>query len=101
MHSLEQSKRQKMELGKYDVIAHLATGGMSAVYQAFDREKNRPVALKVLKQDLAENPSTLKRFIREARAIRRLRHKNIVRVYELGKKSGAFYIAMEYVEGID
>ena len=88
-------------LGKYELICHVASGGMSAVYKARDSHTGRIIALKVLQPDMAETPVSLSRFRREASAAARLRHPNIVAVYGIGKKSGTHYIAMEYVDGID
>jgi serine/threonine-protein kinase len=89
------------QIGKYQILAHIATGGMGTVYQARDEVLGRVVALKVLDPDLASNPVLLERFRREARAASRLVHKNIVTLYECGEANGLYYIAMEYIEGID
>lgn len=88
-------------LGKYKVLAHIATGGMGTVYKASDEELGRLVALKVLDSSLAEKPNTLERFRREARHAARLLHKNIVTLYEYGHANGRHFLALEYVEGID
>lgn len=88
-------------LGKYKVLAHIATGGMGTVYKASDEELGRLVALKVLDDSMAEKPNTLERFRREARHAARLTHKNIVTLYEYGNADGRHFLALEYVEGID
>lgn len=88
-------------LGKYKVLAHIATGGMGTVYKASDEELGRIVALKVLDASLAEKPNTLERFRREARHAAKLTHKNIVTLYEYGHANGLHFLALEYVEGID
>jgi serine/threonine protein kinase len=88
-------------LGKYKVLAHIATGGMGTVYKASDEQLGRVVALKVLDISLAEKPSTLERFRREARHAAKLFHKNIVTLYEYGETDGRHYLALEYVDGID
>jgi serine/threonine protein kinase len=88
-------------LGKYKVLAHIATGGMGTVYKASDEELGRLVALKVLDASLAEKPNTLERFRREARHAARLSHKNIVTLYEYGQANGLHFLALEFVEGID
>ena len=90
-----------LRIGKYEVLKHVATGGMGAVYKARDTELDRIVALKVLAGSLAENPAAIERFGREARAAARLRHENIVNVYDFGQVSGTFFIALEFVEGTD
>jgi serine/threonine protein kinase len=88
-------------LGKYKILAHIATGGMSTVYKASDEQLGRLVALKVLDTALAEKPNTLERFRREARHAAKLIHKNIVTLYEYGQAEGRHFLALEYVEGID
>jgi eukaryotic-like serine/threonine-protein kinase len=88
-------------IGKYQIQAHLATGGMGAVYRAVDPERGLTVALKVLPPDLAARPAVLERFRREARHGLKLRHENIVTLYEFGEAEGTFYLAMEFVDGID
>src|SRR5947209_2846601 len=86
-------------IGKYEVVAHIATGGMCAVYRARDRELGREVALKILPPDLAADPIRLERFRREARSAAKLRHENIVTLYEFGEVSGTYFLALEFVEG--
>jgi serine/threonine protein kinase len=90
-------------LGKYEVESHIATGGMGAVYRARDVELRRAVALKVLPTHLAERPSVLERFRREARHAARLSHPNIVTLYECGydPAHNLYYLAMEFIEGIN
>ena len=88
-------------IGKYRVLAHIATGGMGTVYRARDEVLGRVVALKVLAPELARNPVLLERFRREARAAARLVHKNIVRLYECGEAEGLHYLALEYIQGVD
>src|SRR5271156_1808370 len=90
-------------LGKYEVLAHVATGGMGAVYKAMDLELRRTVALKVLPAHLAVNSASMERFRREARHAARLNHPNIVTLYECGYDADQdlHYLALEYIDGID
>jgi len=88
-------------IGRYKVVSHIATGGMGAVYKAFDPKAQRDVALKVLSPELAAKPVMVERFRREGKHAAKLRHENIVTVYECGEANGHLYIAMEFVEGID
>src|ERR1700751_3459143 len=88
-------------VGRYEVVAHLATGGMGEVYKARDVQLGREVALKVLPDHLAENPSSVERFRREARAAARLSHKNIVTLYDWGQDGRTWFLALEFVDGID
>jgi serine/threonine-protein kinase len=88
-------------IGKYDLLKHIATGGMGAVYKARDTELGREVALKVLSIDLSKKPILLKRFRREALTGAKLRHENIVTLYECGTDSGVHFLALEFIDGID
>ena len=88
-------------LGKYEIVRKIGAGGMGAVFLARDTQLKRTVALKVLPREKAENPTLVKRFHSEARTAARLRHENIVTVFEAGEASGYLYIALEFVDGID
>jgi serine/threonine-protein kinase len=94
-------RRRPVRLGKYEVVAHIATGGMGAVYKAIDTVLQREVALKVLPPDMASKPNALERFRREARNAAKLRHENIVTIYEFDQSGDTFYLAMEFIDGID
>jgi serine/threonine protein kinase len=85
--------------GKYEVRSMLGQGGMGIVYESFDSELDRTVALKVLNRDLCRNPRFIDRFKREAKAAARLSHPNITHVYAIGEDNGNHYFAMEYVDG--
>src|SRR5436305_11727619 len=89
------------QVGKYQVLNHVATGGTRAVYRARDLELGRTVALKILSPELAARPNVVERFRREARHAARLNHKNVVTLYECGQADGLWYLAMEFVEGVD
>ncbi len=88
-------------IGKYEILGHVATGGMGAVYKAVDSSLGRVVALKVLAGRLLENPAALVRFRREARNAASLNHPNIVTLYEWDKVGDSYYLAMEFVDGPD
>jgi serine/threonine-protein kinase len=90
-------------LGKYEILAHVATGGMARVYKAEDTELRRVVAIKVLRSRLARRDRDLERFRREARHAARLNHLHIVTLYECGFDSehNLYYLAMEFVDGVD
>ncbi len=89
------------KIGKYDILKKLGQGGMGAVFLARDAAMRREVALKVLPKDKAENPTLVRRFQAEAQAAAKLRHDNIVAVYDSDTADGMCYIAMEYVDGKD
>jgi serine/threonine protein kinase len=86
--------------GRYRLERPLGHGGMATVYLGRDSELDRPVAVKVLAEDLAGDDAFRKRFIREARLAARLSHPNVVSVYDAGEEAdGRPYIVMEHVEG--
>lgn len=89
-------------LGKYEILWEIARGGMGVVYEAFDPNLERRVAIKTLHSNAHEShraSEMLERFRREAQAAARLNHPNIVTVYEFGNHNGTMFIAMEFVEG--
>ncbi len=88
-------------LGKYKLLGHLGTGGMSSVYLAEHVLMQRRVAIKVLPKNRVEDSSYLARFHREARAAAALDHHNIVRAYDVDNDGGIHYLVMEYIEGRD
>jgi formylglycine-generating enzyme required for sulfatase activity/tRNA A-37 threonylcarbamoyl transferase component Bud32 len=87
------------QLDKYEILEEIGRGGFAVVYMARDIELDRLVALKVLKPYWTDEPGFVNRFRREARVVARLRHPNIVTVYETGEAEGQLYIAMEYLPG--
>jgi serine/threonine-protein kinase len=88
-------------LGKYRLLDHLGSGGMSAVYLAEHKHMGRRVAIKVLPQNRVNDSSYLDRFYREAKAAAALDHPNIVRAYDVDHEGNVHYLVMEYVEGRD
>jgi beta-lactam-binding protein with PASTA domain/predicted Ser/Thr protein kinase len=85
--------------GRYEIVQHLARGGMAEVFLARDLLLDRPVAIKVLFPEFAADRSFVERFRREARSAANLNHPNIVSIYDWGEEEGTYFIVMEYVEG--
>jgi eukaryotic-like serine/threonine-protein kinase len=85
--------------GRYDLGDRLGSGGMSNVYRATDLTLERTVAVKILAEHLSDDERFVARFRREALAVAKLIHPNIVQVYDTGIDEGRHYIVMEYVEG--
>jgi serine/threonine protein kinase len=86
---------------RYRLIAQQASGGMAVVYKAIDLELSRTVAVKVLRPSLISDPTFLTRFRNEARSVANLAHPNIVTVHDVGNDGQAYFIVMEFVEGLD
>ncbi len=84
---------------RYEIVSHIARGGMAQVYLAQDLLLDRPVALKVLFPELSVDQSFVERFRREAKAAANLTHPNIVSIYDWGQGAGTYFIVMEYVDG--
>jgi eukaryotic-like serine/threonine-protein kinase len=84
---------------RYDVLALLGLGGMGAVYRARDRELDELVALKVIRTELARDPSAVERFRSEVKLARRVTHGNVARTFELGSAGGVMFCTMELVDG--
>nr|WP_239070512.1 MULTISPECIES: Stk1 family PASTA domain-containing Ser/Thr kinase [unclassified Streptomyces] len=85
--------------GRYRVEARIAVGGMATVYRAVDTRLDRVLALKVMHPGLAADAGFVDRFIREAKAVARLAHPNVVGVYDQGTDGTFVYLAMEYIAG--
>src|SRR3989449_3798522 len=88
------------KLGRYEIRAHIAAGGMGEVYLAEDAGLHRKVALKLLPSEVAAHPDRMRRFKQEATAAATLNHPNIAHIYEIGESDGTHFIAMEFVDGV-
>jgi serine/threonine protein kinase/Tfp pilus assembly protein PilF len=87
--------------GRYQIIEELGKGGMGKVYKAHDTEIKEKVALKLLKPEIASDAKTIERFRNEIRLARKIAHRNVCRMYDLGEERGTRFITMEYVDGED
>lgn len=86
--------------GRYEITELIGVGGMAEVYKGVDVIDNKPVAIKILKKEYAENEEFLRRFRNESKAIAVLSHPNIVKIYDVGFSDKLQYIVMEYIDGI-
>ncbi len=91
--------QQQVFSDRYELVRHIARGGMAQVYLAMDLLLDRPVALKVLFPELSVDRSFVERFRREAQAAANLTHPNIVSIYDWGQGEHTYFIVMEYVDG--
>ncbi len=89
-------------IGRYELLTRLATGGMAELFLARERGLaglERLVVVKRILPHLADEPSFVEMFLREARIVARLSHPNVVQIYELGQEAESYHIAMEYIHG--
>jgi len=86
-------------LNRYRIDAFIASGGMGAVYRVWDEQRNVSLALKVLHDDLVDDPALVKSFMREARALERLRHPNIVPFYGAKESQDRVFLLAHFING--
>jgi len=87
--------------GRYEIIEELGKGGMGAVYRVEDTKAREEIALKLIKPEIAAEGKTLERFRNELTTARKISHRNVCRMFDLGESEGTHYITMEYVSGED
>lgn len=84
-----------------DQLQFIGRGGMGAVYQARQKKLDRHAALKILPPEIGRDPDFTQRFTREAQAMAKLNHANIVAIYDFGQRDGLYYFLMEFVDGLN
>ena len=87
--------------GRYQVIEELGKGGMGNVYKVFDTKIKEKIALKLIKPELALDAEVLERFSHEMTLARKIGHRNVCRMFDLGEAEGVHFLTMEYVSGVD
>jgi serine/threonine-protein kinase len=87
--------------GRYEIIECLGEGGMGKVYKAHDLDVHEDIALKLIRPEIAANPRIIQRFQNELKLTRKIAHRNVCRMFDLGKEGSARFITMEYVPGED
>ncbi len=90
---------EDIQIPGYDLTEHVAQGGMSSVFRARQHIFDRDVALKIMRQDLAEDSHFNERFVQESLIVAKLHHSHIVQVYDVGEVSDHCFIAMEFLSG--
>ncbi len=88
-----------MKLEGYEIVREISRGPITTVYLAIQKALDRPVFLKVLNVHVNDQPDLIERFRREAKICARLKHPNIVQIFDFGDTDGSFFISMEYIEG--
>jgi len=86
--------------GRYELLELIGTGGMAEIYKADDTVEEKTVAVKILKNEFADNEEFLRRFRNEAKAIALLSHQNIAKIFDVGFTESVQFIVMEYIDGI-
>jgi serine/threonine-protein kinase len=99
--SVEQLTSGDTLANRYEIIEELGKGGMGQVYKVHDKEIKEKVALKLLKQEIASDENTIERFRNELKIARKVSHKHVCRMYDIGRANDKYFITMEYVEGED
>ena len=85
---------------RYEILEQIGMGGMARVFRALDHRLNRQVAVKILREDLAEDAELRRRFHEESQAVAMLSHPNIVAVYDVSRSADLEYIVMELIDGV-
>src|ERR1043166_7536309 len=101
INQILQSKGADLTIGPFVLFQRVGEGGMGQVFKARQKVLNRVVALKVIRKQCLGNPKVILRFMREIRAAGQLNHPHIVRAYDADQVNGTYYIAMEFIDGVD
>jgi tetratricopeptide (TPR) repeat protein len=86
-------------LGRYVVLERLGVGGMGEVFAAYDPELDRKIAVKLLRPDASGSSTASERLLREAQAMAKLSHRNVITVHDVGTHTGRVFVAMEFIDG--
>ncbi|MBQ2729136.1 MAG: protein kinase [Clostridia bacterium] len=86
--------------GRYKIEQIIGVGGMAVVFKATDLLMQKSVAIKLLKEDIADDEESVKRFVNESKAVAMMSHRNVVSIYDVNVREDIKYIVMEYIEGI-
>lgn len=97
----EELSRGTLFAGRYEIIEKLGIGGMGAVYRVEDTKVKEEVALKLIKPEIAAHKKTIERFRNELATARKIAHRNVCKMFDLGEEKGTHFITMEYVPGED
>jgi serine/threonine protein kinase len=98
---MENLTRGTVFAGRYEIIEELGRGGMGKVYRVEDRKIKEEIALKLIKPEIVADIKTIERFRNELKLARKIRHKNVCQMFDLGEWKGTHFITMEYISGED
>jgi len=101
INQILQGRGDELILGPFTLLERIGEGGMGQVFKAKQKMLNRVVALKVIRKECLHNKKVTQRFQREIRAAGQLSHPHIVRAFDADQVNGTYYIAMEFIEGVD
>ncbi len=99
--SFREIERGATLFGRYEVIEEIGSGGMGSVYRVVDQQINEVMALKIIRPDIAMDSEVIERFTQELKTARKIAHRNVCRMFDIGEDDGTHYITMEYVTGED
>lgn len=99
--AFENLSRGTLFAGRYEIIEELGKGGMGSVYKTFDQKLQEVVALKIIRPELGFNTAAVDRFKSELKNARKIAHRHVCRLYDLGEAGLVHFLTMEYVEGED
>jgi serine/threonine protein kinase len=97
--ALDELTRGTTFAARYEVIEELGSGGMGNVYRAFDKKIEEEIALKLIRPEISSDKKTIERFRNELKVARKIAHRNVCKMYDLGEEEDTHYITMEYVPG--
>jgi serine/threonine protein kinase/tetratricopeptide (TPR) repeat protein len=86
---------------RYEIIEEIGKGGMGKVYKAYDRDIDENIALKIIRPEIASNAKIIERFQNELKTARKIAHRNVCKMFDVGRDGGTRFITMEYVPGED
>jgi serine/threonine protein kinase len=101
VNQLLHERADELLFGPYVLLECLGEGGMGQVYKARHRALGRIVAIKIIRKEALANPNAIPRFQREVQASAKLTHPNVVRAFDAAQAGGTYYLAMEFIEGVD
>ena len=98
---VKEIERGSLLFGRYEVVEEIGIGGMGKVYRVFDKKIHEMVALKLIRPEIGTDKEIIERFSQELKTARKIAHRNVCRMFDIGEEAGTHYITMEFVTGED